>query len=90
MEIVSSGKFDTTEYYVIMRIAIVDVCKCKFVTYSQKSICLIWKQILSGKSNEESIKHTLTYIVNLLFLVLLHHITSTRHKCRLYSGGAGV
>ena len=33
------------------------------------------KQILSGKSNKESIKHTLVHIVNLLFLLLLHHIT---------------
>ena len=30
------------------------------------------KQILSGKSNKESIKHTLVHIVNPLFLLLLH------------------
>ena len=33
------------------------------------------KQILSAKSNKESIKHTLVHIVNFLFLVRLQHIT---------------
>ena len=33
------------------------------------------KQILSAKSNKESIKHTLVHIVSPLFLLLLQHIT---------------
>ena len=42
------------------------------------------KQILSGKSNKESIKHTLVHIVTLLFLLLLQHITQV---LAVFSGG---
>ena len=42
------------------------------------------KQILSAKSNKESIKHTLVHIVSPLSLLLLQHITQV---LAVFSGG---